>query len=149
MRLRPLGDSGPLVTSFAALESYLQEHGRDWERYAWIKARAITGGGPYQALFEQVVRPFVFRRYLDFGVIESLREMKSLISREVERRELDDNIKLGHGGIREIEFIVQALQLVRGGSDPRLRTPSLLALLPRLAGQKLLPEAAVRELGAD
>jgi glutamate-ammonia-ligase adenylyltransferase len=148
MRLRPLGDSGPLVTSFAALESYLQEHGRDWERYAWIKARAITGAPQYQALFEQVVRPFVFRRYLDFGVIESLREMKALIGREVERRELDDNIKLGQGGIREIEFIVQALQLVRGGSDPRLREPSLLALLPRLAGQKLLPEAAVRELGS-
>ncbi len=147
MRLRPLGEPGPLVTSFAALESYFQEHGRDWERYAWIKARPVTGADEYARLFADVVRPFVFRRYLDFGVIESLREMKALISREVERRELDGNIKLGRGGIREIEFVVQALQLVRGGSDSRLRAASLLQVLPRLAGQKLLPESAVRELG--
>jgi len=148
MRLRPFGESGPLVASFAALEDYLQEHGRDWERYAWIKARAITGGEAYATLFRDVVRPFVFRRYLDFGVFESLREMKALIAREVERKELNDNIKLGRGGIREIEFIVQALQLVRGGSDARLRSASLLTVLPRLAGQKLLPEQAVGELQA-
>jgi [glutamine synthetase] adenylyltransferase / [glutamine synthetase]-adenylyl-L-tyrosine phosphorylase len=148
MRLRPFGDSGPLVASFAALEDYLQQHGRDWERYAWVKARAITGCEAYEALFRDVVRPFVFRRYLDYGVFESLREMKSMIAREVEKRELSDHIKLGRGGIREIEFVVQALQLVRGGGDPRLRTPSLLTVLPRLAGQKLLPEDAVRELGA-
>ncbi|MBS0375542.1 MAG: bifunctional [glutamate--ammonia ligase]-adenylyl-L-tyrosine phosphorylase/[glutamate--ammonia-ligase] adenylyltransferase [Proteobacteria bacterium] len=148
MRLRPFGDSGPLVTSFAALEDYLQEHGRDWERYAWVKARAITATAAYEAVFRDVVRPFVFRRYLDFGVFESLREMKALIAREVEKRELREHVKLGRGGIREIEFVVQALQLVRGGSDPRLRSPSLLAVLPRLAGQKLLSEAAVQELGA-
>ncbi len=148
MRLRPFGDSGPLVASFAALEDYLQQHGRDWERYAWVKARAITGREAYEVLFRDVVRPFVFRRYLDYGVFESLREMKSMIAREVEKRELSDHVKLGRGGIREIEFIVQAMQLVRGGSDPRLRLPSLLAVLPRLAGQKLLPEEAVRELGA-
>ena len=148
MRLRPFGDSGPLVASFAALEDYLQQHGRDWERYAWVKARAITGVEAYQSLVDSVVRPFVFRRYLDFGVFESLREMKAMIAREVERKELYDNIKLGRGGIREIEFIVQALQLVRGGGDARLRAASLLAVLPRLAGQKLLPEEAVRELAA-
>jgi [glutamine synthetase] adenylyltransferase / [glutamine synthetase]-adenylyl-L-tyrosine phosphorylase len=148
MRLRPFGDSGPLVASFAALEDYLQQHGRDWERYAWVKARAVTGAAAYAALFRDVVRPFVFRRYLDYGVFESLREMKAMIAREVEKRELSDHIKLGRGGIREIEFVVQALQLVRGGSDPRLRSPSLLTVLPRLAGQKLLPAGAVRELGA-
>ncbi|HUO94733.1 MAG TPA: bifunctional [glutamate--ammonia ligase]-adenylyl-L-tyrosine phosphorylase/[glutamate--ammonia-ligase] adenylyltransferase [Steroidobacteraceae bacterium] len=148
MRLRPFGDSGPLVASFAALEDYLQQHGRDWERYAWVKARAITGAEAYAALFRDVVRPFVFRRYLDYGVFESLREMKGMIAREVEKRELSDHIKLGRGGIREIEFIVQALQLVRGGSEPRLRGTSLLTVLPRLAGQKLLPEDAVRELVA-
>jgi [glutamine synthetase] adenylyltransferase / [glutamine synthetase]-adenylyl-L-tyrosine phosphorylase len=148
MRLRPFGDSGPLVSSFAALEDYLQQHGRDWERYAWVKARAITGADAYAEAFDHVVRPFVYRRYLDFGVFESLREMKSLIQREVERRELSDHVKLGRGGIREVEFIVQALQLVRGGSDPRLRTPSLLTVLPRLAGQKLLPDEAVAGLGA-
>jgi glutamate-ammonia-ligase adenylyltransferase len=147
MRLRPFGDSGPLVASFAALEDYLQQHGRDWERYAWVKARAVTGVSAYAGLFDAVVRPFVFRRYLDFGVFESLREMKGMIAREVERKDLDDDVKLGPGGIREVEFVVQALQLVRGGSDARLRTPSLLAVLPRLAGQKLLPEAAVAELG--
>ncbi|MCX7059158.1 MAG: bifunctional [glutamate--ammonia ligase]-adenylyl-L-tyrosine phosphorylase/[glutamate--ammonia-ligase] adenylyltransferase [Proteobacteria bacterium] len=147
MRLRPFGDSGPLVASFAALEDYLQQHGRDWERYAWVKARAVTGSEAYESLFRDVIRPFVFRRYLDFGVFASLREMKSMISREVARRDLSDDVKLGRGGIREIEFIVQALQLVRGGSDARLRPQSLLTVLPRLSGQKLLPEEAVRELG--
>ncbi len=145
-RLRPFGDSGPLVVSFGALESYLQEHGRDWERYAYVKARALTGVEEYEELFQQAVRPFVYRRYLDFGVFESLRSMKELIAREVTRRELRDNIKLGPGGIREIEFIAQALQLLRGGSDRRLQTQSLLTALPLLTGQKLLPAQAVVEL---
>ena len=143
MRLRPLGEPGPLVVSFAAFEEYLQKHGRDWERYAWVKARAVTGETAYRGLFDEVVRPFVYRRYLDFGVYESLREMKGMIAREVARRELVDDIKLGPGGIREIEFIVQAQQLIRGGSEPALQSPSLLATLPRLAGAKLLPPAAV------
>ena len=148
MRLRPFGDSGPLVVSFAALEDYLQSHGRDWERYAWVKARAITGEAAYAALFRETVRPFVYRRYLDFGVFESLREMKAMISREVARRDLTDDVKLGDGGIREVEFVAQAYQLLRGGSDPRLQTTSLLDVLPRLLHQKLLPEAVVLELEA-
>jgi len=146
MRLRPFGDSGPLVASFGALEDYLQQHGRDWERYAYVKARAITGQARYAELYEEVVRPFVYRRYLDFGVFESLRSMKEMIEREVVRRELQDNVKLGPGGIREIEFVVQALQLIRGGSDRRLQTPSLLAVLPRLEGAKLLSARAVADL---
>ncbi len=146
MRLRPFGDSGPLVVSFAALEDYLQSHGRDWERYAWVKARAITGEAAYATLFKDTVRPFVYRRYLDFGVFESLREMKALISREIVRRDLVDDVKLGDGGIREVEFIAQAFQLLRGGSDPRLQCNSLLTVLPRLLHQKLLPETAVTEL---
>jgi glutamate-ammonia-ligase adenylyltransferase len=146
MRLRPFGDSGPLVASFAAFEDYLQLHGRDWERYAWIKARAITGVEAYAELWRNVVRPFVYRRYLDFGVFDSLREMKGMIEREVARRELADNIKLGAGGIREIEFIVQAFQLVRGGQDQRLQSQQLLQVLPRLAGDKLLPAAVVASL---
>ncbi len=146
MRLRPFGEPGPLVASFGAFEAYLQQHGRDWERYAWVKARAITGADRYRELFDGAVRPFVFRRYLDFGVFESLREMKAMIAREVERRELQDNIKLGPGGIREIEFIVQAQQLIRGGTEPRLQEPSLLAVLPRLEGAKLMSRAAVSEL---
>ncbi len=146
MRLRPFGDSGPLVVSLGSLEGYLQEHGRDWERYAWIKARPIVGLEPYASATQEFVRPFVYRRYLDFGVIESLRDMKALIAREVSRRELDEHLKLGRGGIREIEFIVQSMQLVRGGSDRRLQNASLLEVLPLLAGSKLMAAADVAEL---
>jgi [glutamine synthetase] adenylyltransferase / [glutamine synthetase]-adenylyl-L-tyrosine phosphorylase len=146
MRLRPYGDSGALVCSGDALEEYLVTAGRDWERYAWVKARAVTGAAHYETLFANVIRPFVYRRYLDFGVFASLREMKALIEREVERRELHDNIKLGPGGIREIEFIVQSFQLVRGGQDRRLQSNSLLDTLPRLAGRRLLTQGAADEL---
>ena len=146
MRLRPFGDSGPLVVSLAGLEEYLQNHGRDWERYAWVKARAIVGESAYAATYRDCVRPFVYRRYLDFGVFESLREMKALIAREVARRDREEDLKLGTGGIREIEFIAQSFQLVRGGSDPRLQSAALLEVLPALAGTKLLPPAAVAEL---
>ena len=145
-RLRPFGASGPLVVSLGGLEDYLQQHGRDWERYAWIKARAVVGVEAYEQSFRTVVRPFVYRRYLDYGVFDSLREMKALIAREVARRDRDDDLKLGTGGIRELEFIVQSLQLVRGGGDPRLQTPALLEVLPALAGSKLLAASAVQEL---
>ncbi|MGQ0834315.1 MAG: bifunctional [glutamate--ammonia ligase]-adenylyl-L-tyrosine phosphorylase/[glutamate--ammonia-ligase] adenylyltransferase [Gammaproteobacteria bacterium] len=148
MRLRPFGDSGPLVASFASFEDYLVRHGRDWERYAWIKARAVTAAERYAEIYSTAVRPFVYRRYLDFGVFESLREMKAMIEREVERRELADDVKLGPGGIREIEFIVQALQLVRAGQDHRLQSPSLLGVLPLLEGGRLLPSVAVADLRA-
>ena len=148
MRLRPFGESGPLVASFAALEDYLQQHGRDWERYAWVKARAVIGQVAYAELFRSVVRPFVFRRYLDFGVIESLREMKAMISREVQRLDRQDHVKLGPGGIREIEFIVQVFQLLRGGQEPALQPASLLDLLPVLAHPKRLGAAEVAELEA-
>ncbi len=146
MRLRPFGDSGPLVLSLAALEEYLQVHGRDWERYAWIKARAIVGADAFGGTYRDYVRPFVYRRYLDFGVFDSLREMKALIAREVGREGRDQDLKLGAGGIREIEFIAQSFQLVRGGSDKRLQNASLIDVLPVLAGSKLLPEQAVAEL---
>jgi [glutamine synthetase] adenylyltransferase / [glutamine synthetase]-adenylyl-L-tyrosine phosphorylase len=149
LRLRPFGDSGPVAVSFDAFEDYLQQHGRDWERYAYVKARPVFGGEHgYDELYRNVLRPFVYRRYLDFSVFESLRGMKELIAREVERRELQQNVKLGPGGIREIEFIVQAYQLLRGGSTPRLQGRSLLEVLPQLAGQKLLPVDAVTELQA-
>jgi [glutamine synthetase] adenylyltransferase / [glutamine synthetase]-adenylyl-L-tyrosine phosphorylase len=148
LRLRPFGDSGPLVSSFAAFEDYLPRHGRDWERYAYVKARAVTAPERYAEIEAAAVRPFVYRRYLDYGVFESLREMKSLIEREVERRELADDIKLGPGGIREIEFIVQALQLTRGGRDRALQTVSLRAALGQLGRSRVLPAAAVAELDA-
>ncbi len=146
MRLRPFGESGPLVVSLAALDDYLQQHGRDWERYAWIKARPIVGADAYRSANEEFVRPFVYRRYLDFGVFESLREMKALIAREVARRDLEQDLKLGVGGIREIEFIVQSMQLVRGGSDRRLQNASLLEVMPLLAGAKLLSGAEIEQL---
>jgi peptidyl-dipeptidase Dcp len=148
MRLRPFGDSGALVVSLDSLHDYLAEHGRDWERYAWIKARAVVGVDAYAAAQRDFVRSFVYRRYLDFGVFDSLREMKAMIAREVARRDLDQHLKLGTGGIRELEFIVQSMQLVRGGSDKRLQSPSLLAVLPLLAGSKLLSPAAVERLYA-
>ncbi len=148
LRLRPFGDSGPLVASFAAFEDYLPRHGRDWERYAYVKARPVTSPERYAEIAAAAVRPFVYRRYLDYGVFESLREMKALIEREIERRELADHVKLGPGGIREIEFIVQALQLTRGGRDRHLQTPSLLAALARLGETQLLSAQAVSELTA-
>ncbi len=148
LRLRPFGDSGPLVSSFASFEDYLPRHGRDWERYAYVKARAITAPDRYDEINVSAVRPFVYRRYLDFGVFESLRDMKALIAREVERRELADHVKLGPGGIREIEFIVQAFQLIRGGRDKRLQTPSLLKALAILAESRLLPSNVVEDLRA-
>jgi len=146
LRLRPFGDSGRLAVSFAAFENYLQQHGRDWERYAYVKARAITAQEHYPSLYEETLRPFVYRRYLDFSVFESLRDMKAMIAREVERRELQDNVKLGPGGIREIEFIVQAFQLIRGGADRRLQRRELMAVLPLLVGQRLLRAEVVAEL---
>ena len=146
LRLRPFGDSGRLALSFASFENYLQQHGRDWERYAYVKARAITALEHYPSLYEETLRPFVYRRYLDFSVFESLRDMKAMIAREVERRELQDNIKLGPGGIREIEFIAQAFQLIRGGVDRRLQSRELRAVLPLLIGPRLLGEDVVREL---
>jgi len=148
MRLRPFGDSGPLTVSGAFLDDYLQTHGRDWERYAWVKARAITGIPAWQLIHSESVRPFVYRRYLDFGVFEALREMKALIQKEVARRDLAEHVKLGPGGIREIEFVVQAFQLIRGGQDRRMQTQSLLAVLPQLAGGKLLPARVAQELEA-
>src|SRR5205823_714245 len=148
LRLRPFGDSGPLVSSFASFEDYLPRHGRDWERYAYVKARPVTSAERYGDIDAAAIRPFVYRRYLDYGVFESLRDMKALMEREMQRRELADHIKLGPGGIREIEFIVQALQITRGGRDRRLQTPSLLAALARLGETRLLPRQAAEELGA-
>ncbi len=136
MRLRPYGDGGPLVASFDALENYFITQGREWERYAWIKARALTGDRGTELM--ELVRPFVYRRHLDYNAIAALRDLHSQIRREVEHRDLLDNIKLGPGGIREIEFIAQVFQLIRGGRDPELRRQPTLAVLPLLANRNLL-----------
>jgi len=131
MRLRPFGDSGPLVLTFSAMEDYYQEQGRDWERYAMLKARLI-GESQYHGQLTSMLRPFVYRRYIDFSVIDSLRRMKMMIAQEVRRKQLTNNIKLGAGGIREIEFIVQVFQLIRGGRVKALQERSLLTVLPLL-----------------
>jgi len=144
MRLRPYGDSGPLVASFDALENYFITQGREWERYAWIKARALTGDRGAELM--ELVRPFVYRRHLDYNAIAELRDLHRQIRIEVARRDIADNIKLGPGGIREIEFIAQVFQLIRGGREPALRTQPTLAVLPLLAHNNLLPPAAVQEL---
>jgi glutamate-ammonia-ligase adenylyltransferase len=148
-RLRPFGDSGPPVVSFGALESYLLQHGRDWERYAYVKAR-VVGPVPDDRIVEDLhrnlIQPFVYRRYIDFGVFESLREMHAMIAAEVKRRELQDNVKLGPGGIREAEFVVQSLQLVRGGSEPALQSRELQKVLPLLVSDRGLGEEGARRL---
>ena len=146
MRLRPFGDAGALVAHFAMLEDYYQRHGREWERYAWIKARVIAGDDAAGEQLLARLKPFVYRRYLDFGAIESLREMKALIAREVERKGMADNIKLGPGGIREIEFIAQAFQLIYGGRDLALCERSLLIVLEQLRSGGRLPDFAVEGL---
>lgn len=147
MRLRPFGDSGPLVLSFAALEDYYQEQGRDWERYAMVKARLMGGTDDrWSQELQQMLRPFIYRRYIDFSVIQSLRNMKSMIAREVRRRGLTDNIKLGAGGIRETEFIVQVFQLIRGGRERSLQLRALLPTLQAIGELNLLPGEQVGQL---
>ncbi|WP_290697505.1 bifunctional [glutamate--ammonia ligase]-adenylyl-L-tyrosine phosphorylase/[glutamate--ammonia-ligase] adenylyltransferase [Amphritea sp.] len=146
MRLRPYGASGPLVCSFAAMEEYYQDQGRDWERYAMIKARVV--GGDQQAGSEllEMLRPFVYRKYIDFSAFDSLRSMKEMINKEVRRKGLHGNVKLGAGGIREVEFVAQAFQLIRGGRDPRLQQRELLNILPLLPETVGVPEQAVSDL---
>jgi glutamate-ammonia-ligase adenylyltransferase len=151
MALRPNGGSGPLAASLAMLEEYLIVQGREWERYAWIKARAVTGDEHDIAALDAVVRPFVFRRYLDFGVIDAIRTMHAQIRAEVGRQERlhperSNNVKLGRGGIREIEFLAQVFQLIRGGRDPALRERSTRATLRLLAERGLLEPDSVQQL---
>lgn len=142
-RLRPYGDSGPFVSSFAALEEYFITQGREWERYAWIKGRAVTGD---DAGLMELVRPFVYRKYLDYDAIAAMRSLHAQIRREVARRELADNIKLGPGGIREIEFIAQVFQLIRGGKEKALQVRPTRTALDLIEERQLLPESTLRDL---
>jgi glutamate-ammonia-ligase adenylyltransferase len=148
LRLRPFGASGRVALSFAAMEQYFQREGRDWERYAWIKARPVAGDIDAGERLLEALRPFVYRRYLDYTALDGLRAMKALIDAEVGRRELADDLKLGPGGIREIEFLAQALQLIRGGREPALRQRSLLPTLAALATAGHLPQAQADALVA-
>jgi glutamate-ammonia-ligase adenylyltransferase len=151
MALRPNGNSGPLAASLAMVEEYLIVQGREWERYAWVKARAVTGQAQDIAALEAVARPFCFRRYLDFGVIDAIRTMHAQIRAEVARQERlhperSNNVKLGRGGIREIEFLAQVFQLIRGGRDPALRERSTRLTLRLLAERELLAPDTVERL---
>lgn len=132
MRLRPNGSNGPLVLSCPAMEHYYQTHGRDWERYALIKARQVAGDENSGREILSVLKPFIYRKYLDFGAFDSIREMKGMIERELEQADSDQNIKLGWGGIREVEFLIQSHQLIRGGRENLLQTPSLYAAMDAL-----------------
>ena len=149
MRLRPYGESGPLVMSFAMLEEYFISQGREWERYAWIKGRVITHARSDQALLlERMAQSFVFRSYLDFGVYESMRSLYAQVRQEVSRREMHQNIKLGPGGIREIEFIAQVFQLIRGGRETALCIRPTLSVLQYLQEKHHLPPEMAEELAA-
>ena len=146
MNLRPYGESGPLVMSFDAMEAYYQEQGREWERYAWIKARVAAGDKQAGERLMETLNPFIYRRYLDFGAFESLRNMKQKISLEVKRKHMSHNIKLGLGGIREIEFFSQIFQLIRGGVAPALQEQSTRKVLKVLARENYIPQQTCDEL---
>jgi len=146
MRLRPNGASGPLALSFDAMEQYYQAHGRMWERYAFIKARVVAGDPVAGAELLQRLRPFVFRKYLDYTAVEEIRALKTSIHRELLRKGIESNIKLGPGGIREVEFIGQAFQLIRGGRDLRFQERRILLVLAHLADEGDLTPQAVNDL---
>lgn len=143
MRLRPYGSEGPLACSLTMLEEYYQNQGREWERYAWIKGRVIAGPARHVS---DLLRPFVFRKYLDYGAFASMRDLKVQIQRDVNKRDMHDNIKLGRGGIREIEFIAQVFQLIRGGQDVSLQIRPTLSVLALLKEKNLLPAETVNAL---
>jgi [glutamine synthetase] adenylyltransferase / [glutamine synthetase]-adenylyl-L-tyrosine phosphorylase len=150
MRLRPNGDSGPLVCSLDSLENYFIAQGREWERYAWIKGRTMNAGANLQPAWvtamQKIARPFVFRKYLDFGAINAMRDLHAQIRREVARKDMAEHVKLGPGGIREIEFIAQVFQLIRGGRDPGLQIRPTLAVLKQLVSRQLIPADTEHEL---
>ncbi|HUB89302.1 MAG TPA: bifunctional [glutamate--ammonia ligase]-adenylyl-L-tyrosine phosphorylase/[glutamate--ammonia-ligase] adenylyltransferase [Dyella sp.] len=146
LRLRPFGNAGRLALPFSAMEQYYQREGRDWERYAWIKARAVAGDRSAGKQLQELLRPFVYRKYLDYTAFAGLREMKALIDAEVARKDLADNLKLGPGGIREIEFIVQLVQLIRGGREPSLRVRGLLPALTACEARGHIPAARAKAL---
>jgi glutamate-ammonia-ligase adenylyltransferase len=145
-RLRPFGESGPISMSFDAMESYYQQMGREWERYALIKARVVAGDDAAGMELLNRLKPFVYRRYLDFGTFESLRDMKARITREINRKGMSENIKLGPGGIREIEFFGQVFQLIRGGVNPEYQERSIIKVLHILANDKCVPGKVSHEL---
>ncbi|SHK70410.1 glutamate-ammonia-ligase adenylyltransferase [Desulfatibacillum alkenivorans DSM 16219] len=146
MRLRPDGANGPMVMPFSAMEQYYEFQGREWERYAWIKARPVAGDMEAGMDLLRILKPFLYRKYLDYTVFEALREMKRMISLEVKRKGLEHDIKIGPGGIREIEFVGQVMQLLRGGVLPCLQEPGIMKILDLLVENKLLPQDVCEDL---
>jgi glutamate-ammonia-ligase adenylyltransferase len=146
MRLRPFGEVGPLAISFTGAEHYYEVHGRAWERYALVKARAMAGDKEKAKGLFDILRPFVYRRYVDYTAMDSLRDLKRMIAAEVRKKGMENNLKLGRGGIREIEFIVQAFQLVHGGRDKPLQGQALLPMLGYLAEQDYISQADAQSL---
>ena len=133
IRLRPFGDSGAIIMTFDGMEHYYQTQAREWERYAMIKARQVAGDFKQGEYLMSMLRAFVYRRYLDYGAFEELRSLKAQITQELRRKDRIDNVKLGRGGIREIEFIGQAFQLIRGGNEKSLQIRGILDVLQRLS----------------
>lgn len=146
IRLRPFGDSGPVIMTFDGMENYYQTQAREWERYAMIKARQVAGDFKHGAQFMAMLKPFVYRKYLDYGAFEELRSLKAQINQELRRKDRLDNVKLGRGGIREIEFIGQAFQLIRGGREPRLQQRGILDILCTLGEMELLTAEDAKQL---
>ncbi len=146
IRLRPFGDSGPMLMTFDGMEHYYQTQAREWERYAMIKARQVAGDFVSGAQLMSMLRAFVYRRYLDYGAFEELRSLKMQITQELKRKDRMENVKLGPGGIREIEFIGQAFQLIRGGNEKSLQRRGIMDILTRLAELKLLDEQDAQQL---
>ena len=142
MRLRPFGDAGSLAISFAGLEHYYEIHGRAWERYALVKGRVMAGDPDDAAYLFDILRPFIYRRYVDFSAMDSLRELKQMIAAQVKKKGMEENLKLGPGGIREIEFIAQAFQLIHGGRDKALQTRSLMPTLAVLQDKNFIDQVA-------
>ncbi len=146
IRLRPFGDSGPVIMTFDGMENYYQTQAREWERYAMIKARQVAGDFRHGAQFMAMLKPFVYRKYLDYGAFEELRSLKAQINQELRRKDRLDNVKLGRGGIREIEFIGQAFQLIRGGREPRLQQRGILDILRTLGEMELITAEDAQQL---
>jgi glutamate-ammonia-ligase adenylyltransferase len=148
-RLRPFGESGPLCCSFEAMEQYYQREGRDWERYALVKARIVAGDREQGRQLLSLFKPFVYRRYIDYGAVEGLRDMRASVEQDAARRDMRDDVKRGPGGIREIEFLVQGFQLLHGGREPALQTPSIIKALSVLEALALLPATTTAEISTD
>jgi len=146
IRLRPYGDSGAVIMTFDGMEHYYLTQAREWERYAMIKARQVAGDFTMGAHLMAMLRAFVYRRYLDYGAFEELRSLKAQITQELRRKDRLDNVKLGAGGIREVEFIGQAFQLIRGGTEKSLQLRSIMDVLKKLGELNLLAAADAEQL---